>query len=86
MHAETQINNIALIFPATPEKFIQYYGLSEAIELFHFFNMNRSHAIGRGNVQTKTVNRSLNFFEPAYHKKVRRKTMSMIEGHRSYDR
>jgi hypothetical protein len=36
MHAETQINNISMIFPVTPEKFLQYYGPSGAIELFHF--------------------------------------------------
>jgi hypothetical protein len=42
MHAETQINNISMIFPATPEKFMQCYGPSGAIELSHLFNMDCS--------------------------------------------
>jgi hypothetical protein len=36
MHAETQINNISVVFLTTPEKFMQYSSPSGAIELFHF--------------------------------------------------
>jgi hypothetical protein len=36
MQAETQINNISVIFPATPEKFTQYYGHLERLNYFTF--------------------------------------------------
>jgi hypothetical protein len=40
MHAETQTNNISGIFPAIPERFMQYHVRSGVIELFYFFNMD----------------------------------------------
>jgi hypothetical protein len=36
MHAETQMNTISVIFPAIPERFMQYCAPSGAIELSHF--------------------------------------------------
>jgi hypothetical protein len=36
IHAEAQIYNISMIFPAIPENFMQYDGPSGAIELSHF--------------------------------------------------
>jgi hypothetical protein len=86
MQTETHINNISMVFPVSPETFIQYYGLSGVIGLFHLFNMDWLHGIGKEMCKRRTLTAADPFLSLHMVQKVRGTTVSMIEAHRSYDR